>query len=403
MEGNFDLWKAWIRRVKWIELSKSKLHTLVPYLNMIKGEEGVTKTICNIEDTIVIIDETILQLCQRNWGLVLAMYQEEDNDENLVKSNMISNPLACFNTAYPEEWIRYIDFLYSFRTSSNIRNQATVQNGRVVLQNVKGRQNRGQGNNARGAVAAGNGDFQNILQCKSSQAKRLNTTLDDDVDEPLVQDLALNVDNFFQADQCNAFDSDVDEAPTAQTMFMENLSSADPIYDEVSPSYDSNILSEVKDHDNYIDSVGEYHEVHDMQNDVQQNYVVNSEAEYTSDSNIILCEQYVKDNVVQVIQSNVSSVPNDALMMIINICQNRLPKWIAMQVQSALYNGHEIVKTNHTPTIVHDSKDTLEIAEITRKRMLEKMKIPLWIGGKIKIAPPYYSKENYLAIFTPQK
>ncbi|GJU27715.1 hypothetical protein Tco_1166336 [Tanacetum coccineum] len=34
-------------------------------------------------------------------------------------------------------------------------NQATVQDGRVVVQNVQGRQNRGQGNNARGAGTAG--------------------------------------------------------------------------------------------------------------------------------------------------------------------------------------------------------------------------------------------------------
>ncbi|GJS61660.1 hypothetical protein Tco_0656444 [Tanacetum coccineum] len=69
-------------------------------------------------------------------------------------------------------------------------------------------------------------------------------TFDDDVDEAPVQDLALNEDNIFQADQCDAFDSDVDEAPTAQTMFMANLSSADLIYDEDGPSYDSDILSE---------------------------------------------------------------------------------------------------------------------------------------------------------------
>nr|GFA88964.1 hypothetical protein [Tanacetum cinerariifolium]GFA97935.1 hypothetical protein [Tanacetum cinerariifolium] len=36
----------------------------------------------------------------------------------------------------------------------------------------------------------------------------------------------------------DAFDSDVDEAPTAQTMFMVNLSSANPVYDEAGPSYD---------------------------------------------------------------------------------------------------------------------------------------------------------------------
>nr|GEV76636.1 retrovirus-related Pol polyprotein from transposon TNT 1-94 [Tanacetum cinerariifolium] len=68
--------------------------------------------------------------------------------------------------------------------------------------------------------------------------------IDEDVDEQTIQDLALNVDNVFQADDCDAFDSDVDEAPTAQAMFMANVSSIDPVYDEVDPSYDSDILSE---------------------------------------------------------------------------------------------------------------------------------------------------------------
>ncbi|GKE53736.1 hypothetical protein Tco_1488892 [Tanacetum coccineum] len=189
-------------------------------------------------------------------------------------------------------------------------------------------------------------------------------TFDDDEDEAPVQDLALNEDHFFQPDQ------------------------SDPIYDEASPSYDSDILSEVQDHDNYLDSVDEYQEV--------------------------------KNNVEQVVQSNVSSVQNDSLMMIINDMHNQAAQCVStnehnkvvnesltvklarykeqvaiyekgqvdekkkvaigyknplyltsvMQVQSALYNGHEIVKTNHALTVVHDSEDTLELVEITRKRML---------------------------------
>ncbi|GKD72641.1 retrovirus-related pol polyprotein from transposon TNT 1-94, partial [Tanacetum coccineum] len=71
-----------------------------------------------------------------------------------------------------------------------------------------------------------------------------DNAIDEDVDEQPVQDLALNVDNVFQANDCDAFDYDVDEAPTAQTMFMANLSSVDPVYDEAGPSYDSDILSE---------------------------------------------------------------------------------------------------------------------------------------------------------------
>ncbi|GJY39779.1 hypothetical protein Tco_0426143 [Tanacetum coccineum] len=46
------------------------------------------------------------------------------------------------------------------------------------------------------------------------------------------------------------------------------------------------------------------------------------------------------------------------------------------QVQPARYNGHEIIKTNHVSAIVHNSEDTLEISEITRKKMNEKMKDP---------------------------
>nr|GEZ96721.1 retrovirus-related Pol polyprotein from transposon TNT 1-94 [Tanacetum cinerariifolium] len=73
---------------------------------------------------------------------------------------------------------------------------------------------------------------------------RQDNDVDEDVDEKPVQDLALNVDNMFQDNDCDAFDYDVDEAPTTQTMFMTNLSSVDLVYDEVDLSYDSDILSE---------------------------------------------------------------------------------------------------------------------------------------------------------------
>ncbi|GKA39621.1 hypothetical protein Tco_0732172 [Tanacetum coccineum] len=385
-----------------------------------------------------------------------------------------------------------------------------------------------------------------------------DNAIDKDVDEKPVQDLALNVDNVFQADDCDAFDSDVDEAPMAQTMFMANLSSADPVYDEAGSSYDSDILFEVHDHDHYQDAVCEHHEEYEMHDDVQPNYVVDSHADYTSDSNMILYDQYVKDNAVPVVQSNVSSVPNDAYMMIYNdmyephaqsvskttrntvvdnsltaelatykeqvelyerrarfeltereqkideqlriviidhnikeeilkkelhsvklqlastinhnksmveevtslkkdfkqkenkyleefldmkalkekvedklykqdqslqtvhmLCKpkpyydelnkvaigykNHLCLTRAKQVQPPLYNGYEIIKINHVPAIVHNSEDTLEIAEITRKKMNDKMKDPECVQKKVKITPPDYSKENYLATFTPQK
>nr|GEZ55519.1 retrovirus-related Pol polyprotein from transposon TNT 1-94 [Tanacetum cinerariifolium] len=187
-----------------------------------------------------------------------------------------------------------------FRRSSNARNQATLQDGRV------GQARPGQARTVKCYNCNGTGHIaQNCTQPKRPQnseyykdkmllmqaqenrvaldAEQLlflaggqDNAFDDDVDEQPVQDFALNVDNVFQADDCDAFDSDVDEAPTTQTMYMANLSSTDPVTDEAGPSYDSDILSE-----------------------------------------------YVKDNEVPVIHSDASSVPTDAFMMIYNdICES---------------------------------------------------------------------------------
>nr|GFC08335.1 hypothetical protein [Tanacetum cinerariifolium] len=66
-------------------------------------------------------------------------------------------------------------------------------------------------------------------------------------------------------------------------------------------------------------------------------------------------------------------------------------------------NGHEILKDSHARAKVHNSEDTLEIAELTRKKMNAKMTDPESVTHKVKIAPHDYSKENLLATFTPQK
>ncbi|GJY88966.1 hypothetical protein Tco_0503594 [Tanacetum coccineum] len=73
--------------------------------------------------------------------------------------------------------------------------------------------NRGKGNNAWGAGATGYGGAQNRVG-NANPGGQYNV-VDKDVDEKPVQDLALNVDNVFQADDCDAFNYDVDEAPTA--------------------------------------------------------------------------------------------------------------------------------------------------------------------------------------------
>ncbi|GJZ07439.1 retrovirus-related pol polyprotein from transposon TNT 1-94, partial [Tanacetum coccineum] len=220
--------------------------------------------------------------------------------DNLIEN--LTNTLALLTQSYKTYLPQTNNQL---RTSSNPRNQATVQDGRVVVQNVQGHIARNCTQPKRPQNSKYFKDKMLLMQAQENGvaldeeqllflASRQDNAVDEDVDEQPVQDLALNVDNVFQADDYDAFDSDVDEAPTAQTMFMANLSSADPVYDGAILSYDSDILFEVYDHDLYQDAICEHHEEHEMHDD------------------------YVKDNAVPVVQINVYSVPNDAYMMIYN-------------------------------------------------------------------------------------
>ncbi|GKD40426.1 retrovirus-related pol polyprotein from transposon TNT 1-94, partial [Tanacetum coccineum] len=265
----------------------------------------------------------------------LKQHEAHANENKMMLERLTQqtvDPLALMSNSYKTFLPQTNNQL---RTSSNPRNQATIQKGRVVVQNVQGRQNRvgnanpGQARQVKCYNCNGVGHIaRNCTQPKRPQKSEYfkdkmllmqaqengvvldeeqllflaggqDNAFDEDVDEQPVQDLALNVDNVFQADDCDAYDSDVDDAPTAQTLFMANLSSAD-------------VLSEVQNHDHYQDAVCDLHDEHEMHDDVQPNHVVDSHADYTSDSNMTPYDQYVKDNAVPVVQNNTSMVPNDA-------------------------------------------------------------------------------------------
>ncbi|GKF47313.1 hypothetical protein Tco_0137115, partial [Tanacetum coccineum] len=94
-------------------------------------------------------------------------------------------------------------------------------------------------------------------------------TFDADVDNQAIKYLALNEDNIFQADECDAFDSDVDDEPTAQSIFMANLSSARLTNLQAGLS-NASILSEVHDMENAIDPSNNNQVEHEIHNEVRQ-------------------------------------------------------------------------------------------------------------------------------------
>ncbi|GJS06057.1 retrovirus-related pol polyprotein from transposon TNT 1-94 [Tanacetum coccineum] len=112
---------------------------------------------------------------------------------------------------------------------------------------------------------------------------------------------------FPASDHANTFDADIDEQPT---IFMANLSSAGPAHQQAGPSHAST-LSEVQNLDNDIDHVDVNHEEHEIHNKVQQPIVVDSDTVETGNSNIIPYEQYLKNNEAFVALNDVSFVLND--------------------------------------------------------------------------------------------
>ncbi|GJS75022.1 hypothetical protein Tco_0724903, partial [Tanacetum coccineum] len=133
-----------------------------------------------------------------------------------------------------------------------------------------------------------------------------DNTFDANVDNQPVQDLALNEDNIFQADECDAFDSDLDDEPTAQSIFIANLSSAGLANPQAGLS-NASILSKVHILENAIDNSVTNLDEHEIHNEVQQPNVIDSNSVDVGNSNVIPYEQYLSVDNISVVPSCASS------------------------------------------------------------------------------------------------
>nr|GFA55781.1 hypothetical protein [Tanacetum cinerariifolium] len=162
-------------------------------------------------------------------GLVVLVFQKGDDPIDVI-NHMMSFLTLVVTSRYPVT-------NNQLRTSSNPRQQATINDGRVTIQPIQGRQNHMSAGSLR-PFASGSGGTsgrQRVLQ-----EEELDFLADPGTAESSTNPSVVTTNAAYQADDLDAYDSDCDELNSAKVALMANLS-----------HYDSNNLAEVNNH-NYI-------------------------------------------------------------------------------------------------------------------------------------------------------
>nr|GEU50122.1 hypothetical protein [Tanacetum cinerariifolium] len=186
-------------------------------------------------------------------------------DCDMKATNIIlqgDDPIGCLNkaiaflTAVPS--LRFPSTNNQLRTSSNPRNQVIIKDGRVIVQQVQGRQGesyygtgyKSDANSSGGTIQV---DMQGLLNVTTVKTEDLNT-----------------------------YDSDCDDISNAKAVLMANIS-----------KYGSDVISEVPHSETYLTDM-ENQSVLAMQDFKQPPAVDFTDNEIHSDSNIILYSYYLQ-------------------------------------------------------------------------------------------------------------
>ncbi|GJX02974.1 hypothetical protein Tco_0188890 [Tanacetum coccineum] len=197
------------------------------------------------------------------------------------------NKAMAFLTAIAS--LRFPTTNNQLKTSSNPRNQATIQDGRVTVQQVQGRQGqnysgttyKGNATSSRGNTTSGQARVVKCYNCQEAQeaGQILNEEQLAFLADPGIQASQARTviphNAAFQTEDLDTYDSDCDGLSTTQAVLMANIS-----------NYGSDVISEVPNSETYLNDM-DNQSVHALQ-DFEQTPVIDfTDNEISSDSNII--------------------------------------------------------------------------------------------------------------------
>nr|GFB02023.1 hypothetical protein [Tanacetum cinerariifolium] len=190
------------------------------------------------------------------------------------------------------------------RTSSNPRQQATINNGMVTIQPIQGRQNSMSAGSLRPFVSGlgGASGKQRVIVCYNCK-EELEFIADLGTTESSSNQTVVTNNVAYQADDLDAFDSDCNELNSAKIALMANLS-----------HYCSDNLAEVNNQDNRANHL--IHQEMQLPSTSEQSTILPpSNTEITSDSNIISYSQYMNESQYNTVQNSTLPTLQDDLIL----------------------------------------------------------------------------------------
>nr|GEV15772.1 hypothetical protein [Tanacetum cinerariifolium] len=293
---------------------------------------------------------------QPDTRLVVPVFQKRNDPIDAI-NHMMSFLNAVVTSRYPPT-------NNQLRSSSNPRQQATINNGRVTIQPIQGRQNSlsaGMSRQYTSGPSGTNSGKQRVIVCynckgeghMSKQCTKPKRKRDEAWFKDKTQSTQYVVTNnaAYQADDLDAYDSDCDEINSAKIALMANLSHYG--FDNLA---ESNIMNE-------------------------------SETEITSDSNIIPYSQYVNESQYVTVQNSSSPTQQDDLILS-----------VIEQLKTQVVNCTKINQDNKSVNeILTTELERYKDQDESRSKMLQKQKDPMMSEKKVNTKPVDYTALNQLS------
>ncbi|GJX23619.1 hypothetical protein Tco_0228064 [Tanacetum coccineum] len=338
-------------------------------------------------------------------------------DSSLVVLSQGDDLIACLNKAMAfliaVASSRFPSTNNQLRTSSNLRNQTTIQDGRVIVQQVQGRQ--GQNYSCIGykgnAISSEGNNTGGLAREKEMLAEVQETgqILDEEklafladpgnLDDQAAQTTILNT-STFQTEDLDAYDSDYDDVSNTKALLMANLSNygSDVISEEKLAlkqqidSLEQNLLNQIKEKESLLQTFT----VFKNESKEKENKYIDKEIDL---------EKKIKglDNIVYKVGQSAKTVYmltkpqvfyDDTHKQALGY-QNPFYLKKAQRIKSTLYDA-SVIYGQHVAMPVIDDEETLILEEVSRSKMLAKQNDPMSKEKKVNTTPINYVELNRL-------